>query len=487
MGPNGHAGNGYDDPRNGINDAPNNTDDFVYPTSWIHPIEPPAYVDWAALDGKPVPAQEWVVPGWIPRFETTGLGGAGGEGKTLIAQMLATAGAIKEPWLKIEVPVFRSFLVLCEDRLGDTWRRQAKINLHYGCREWNLIDNMRVWPRRGNKHNYLMVFDRDGVGHLTSFFYQLLAEVKAFRPDLVVIDVKSDVFFGNQNDENQARYFVRHCPDRIAEEAGCAVLLVYHPSRTGMRDGTGQSGSAQWDAAFRARLVLTTPEPADKNEPVDDDARVLTRTKATFSRRGVTIEMKWDDGVFVRTDQPAPTGIMKQAKSARADRVFRSLFDKIRAHSPDRRLSHQRQAGEDYAPRVMVRHPDNEGLNLADFENAMRRALMQDFTVEKIGPPSRARDTIVRVAAKDDAPPPRNRHDMLDAIFTAIERGADSPAGGYTVENAWSVVKQHQPELSPEAAEAQVKKWLRDGVLRETEEGLRVCAMRSWNFTDLNR
>jgi RecA-family ATPase len=160
------------------------------------------------IDGTPIEPQAWIVRDWVPRLETIGLGSGGGEDKTLLMQMLATAGALQAPWLKIELPMFKSFLVLCEDRLGDVRRRQAKINQHYDCREADLRDNMRVWPRRSSEHNYLMWFDRDGIGHKTSFFDQLLGEIKAFHADLVVLDTKADLFFGNQNNEQQARTFV---------------------------------------------------------------------------------------------------------------------------------------------------------------------------------------------------------------------------------------------------------------------------------------
>ena len=356
---------------------------------WIHETDPPAYLDWAELDGTPILPQPWLVPGWSPRLETTGLGGVGGEGKSTLVQMLGTAGAIKEPWLKIELPVFRSFLVLCEDRKDDIRRRQEKINRAYGSREWNLIDNLRIWPRRGNEHNYLMVFDRDGVGHRTSFYEQLVQEIRAFRLDLIVLDTKADLFFGDQNDEQQARTFVRQCTDRLAEACGGAVILIYHPSRTGMRDGSGQSGSAQWDAAFRCRLVLTTPEPADKDEPVDEDARVLTRAKANFARRNETIEIKWVDGIFVRTDQPAPTGVVAQAKAQKADRVFRQLFDENQQLNGNQPLSNSSTTGR-YAPKVFAKNAHSEKVTLKEFEGAMHRALTPEggFKIEEYGPPS---------------------------------------------------------------------------------------------------
>ena len=107
------------------------------------------------------------------------------------------------------------------------------------------------------------MFDQDGELHTTTFFDQLLAELKAFGARLTVLDGRSDIFRGNQNDEHQARTFVRKVTDRIAEETEGYVVMIFQPSRAGRVDGTGESGSVQWDAAFRMVLAgLAIAEPA---------------------------------------------------------------------------------------------------------------------------------------------------------------------------------------------------------------------------------
>jgi len=91
----------------------------------------------------------------------------------------------------------------------------------------------------------------------------LLGELKAFGSKFTVLDPRADVFWGNQNDERHARRFVRDIIDRIAEETDGLCLMLYQPSRSGRQDGTGESGSVQWDAAFRASILL---EGAKKDE-----------------------------------------------------------------------------------------------------------------------------------------------------------------------------------------------------------------------------
>jgi RecA-family ATPase len=55
----------------------------------------------------------------------TSLYGAGGEGKTLLAQMLATACAVGGNWLGLTVKRCRSLLIFCDDDQDEMHRRQA--------------------------------------------------------------------------------------------------------------------------------------------------------------------------------------------------------------------------------------------------------------------------------------------------------------------------------------------------------------------------
>src|SRR5215469_8061428 len=61
---------------------------------WDHPAEPIATLELATAPDQPPNTRQWLIPGWFPMLETIGLGGPGGEGKTLLAQMLGTAAAL---------------------------------------------------------------------------------------------------------------------------------------------------------------------------------------------------------------------------------------------------------------------------------------------------------------------------------------------------------------------------------------------------------
>jgi hypothetical protein len=63
------------------------------------PIEPLYIIDPAKWQDQLVPERRWTVIDWIPVGAATGLYGPPGYGKTLLAQQLMTATALKKPWV----------------------------------------------------------------------------------------------------------------------------------------------------------------------------------------------------------------------------------------------------------------------------------------------------------------------------------------------------------------------------------------------------
>jgi RecA-family ATPase len=317
-------------------------------------------VDPSTLASVPVPARRWLVPDWVPLARATALYGAGGEGKTLLGQMLATACAIDAKWLGMHVLPCRSLLLFCEDDLDEMQRRQEAINDAHGCTFADL-GAMRWLPRLGDD-NALMTPD----GRHTPLFDEVLATAKAHGAQLIIADTLADIFTGNENDRGQARAFAQQALGRLARETQGAVIALAHPSRAGMNSGSGESGSTAWVGTFRSQLYLSTPRGDGDGDPVDPDLRILTRRKSNAARRNETIEMRWKDGVFVATSPP--TGVIGSMERRTCERVFMDLFDKATAEG--QHLSHNSRTGN-YAPRVFMQRPDRERFGKVDFERAM--------------------------------------------------------------------------------------------------------------------
>jgi RecA-family ATPase len=327
------------------------------------PPRPLSPIDPRILDGMPVPERQWLVADWIPMSRATSLYGGGGEGKTLLAQMLATARSINKPWLGLPVRPGNSLLFFCEDDIEEMHARQADINAYYGCTFADL-GAMRWLPRLG-ADNSLMTF-ATGQGSHTGLFDQLMDAAVAHNADLVVVDTLSDVFIGNENDRSQSRAFAQTALGYLARELKGALVSLAHPSLTGSANGSTGSGSTTWKGTFRSQIYLESDKP-EKDGQVDLDIRVLRRVKSNYARRDETIEIRWKHGVFVPT-QETSGGIIASIEKRSCEHVFLSLL--MKTYNTRQYVSHNSRAGN-YAPRIFAMQPDCERFRKADFERAM--------------------------------------------------------------------------------------------------------------------
>jgi RecA-family ATPase len=397
--PNGHA-NGANQAQPNGSSHPKNTkaDGSSWRTPpWIYDPEPLHALDFTTLPDVAPFTREWVVPLWFPMLETVGFGGPGGEGKTLLAQMLGTAAVLGGSWLEMPVKEMKAALMLCEDRDNDAHWRQIDINRRYGCKMHDLAGRLKIYPRRNNQHNYLGIFDNDGDLHVTPTFDQLLTDLRGFGAQLVILDTRADVFRGDQNDEAQARTFVRKITDRIAWELDGLVVLLFQPSRAGFRQGTGESGSVQWDASFRARCYL---EGAGEDD--DPDIRHLTCLKSNFSAKGQTLDIRWKDGVFERKEaaEASKPDYERGVEKSKAERVFLHCLSEFTAQC--RNVS-AIPGSPSFAPKLFAASPASEGCTVKALDRAMgvlfHRKVIRN---ETHGPPSKGQSRIVKVA--DSAP-----------------------------------------------------------------------------------
>ncbi|MGO8915292.1 MAG: AAA family ATPase [Stellaceae bacterium] len=275
-------------------------EDDVLPLKITNPVE---------FQDLVIPERRWAVADWVPEPLITGLYGDGGMGKSLLLQMLLTSAALGRSWLGIPIRKMRSLAIFCEDPEEELQRRQADINRHYGV-DMQDLDNM-CWINRFGADNLLMEFEGMARrGTPTPFYRQVVEIVADFRPEIILIDTVADTFGGNENDRGQARYFVQVGLGGLARLIDGAVVASAHPSRAGLRSREGDSGSTAWNAAFRSRLYLSTPERPEGVADGDDKApdtneRVLERKKANYAPRAESIRLRWHDGVFAPIAPPS--------------------------------------------------------------------------------------------------------------------------------------------------------------------------------------
>lgn len=259
---------------------------------------------FADFDGVPIPEIRWIVPGVLVEGGVTLFSGQGGKGKSLLCMQLQAACALGMPWLGIDIPEpVTTFALYCEDERVVLHKRMEDIRKHYGC-DFRNLEDARFKARVGMSNELMIFWGRKESGELTPLYRQLAEQVAQYCVRVLIIDTVADTFGGNENFRAQARAFVNALRALVLPYRG-GVIVNAHPSRAGLADGSGQSGSTGWEASVRTRINLTEPKKADEDgegEQAPTKERVLKVMKNNYGPSGTKWKLEWREGVFVRTD-----------------------------------------------------------------------------------------------------------------------------------------------------------------------------------------
>lgn len=346
-------------------DAPASQYDFISAADW---------------HGKPVPDRDWYIEGLIPMRQVTLLSGDGGVGKSLLALQIAAAGAMGRDVLGLSPKCGPTVHIGAEDELGEFQRRVASIADAFKT-DFNGLAQLHL-TSLADKDAVLAKPDRTGQMFGTQLFNEIWDFVEYDKsPRLVVLDTAADLFGGVEIDRGQVRQFIGMLRN-LAIMNNCAVLLLSHPSASGMQSGSGTSGSTAWNNSVRSRLYLTRPD----GRGADPDTRVLKTMKSNYGKVGGEITMRWQDGVFVLDNGKAAKN--SAAALAHADRVFLEMLAMFTEEGRDVGAS----TSGVYAPKIMAEHAKSDGLSKADFKAAMDRQF-QAKTIKLVeeGPTSKRR------------------------------------------------------------------------------------------------
>lgn len=172
-----------------------------------------------------------------------------------------------------------------------------------------------------------------------------------------------------------------------------AVVVLAHPSLSGMTSGTGTGGSTAWNNSARGRLYLAPVKSGDGSIP-DRSLKQLTVMKANYGPSGKTITLRWERGRFV----PNSNNLRAAVTNAEADKLFLDLLEQFTREG--RNVSAKK--GTSYAPTEFAGHTDAKGMGKETFRKAMDRLLKTGkIQVEETGSPSRRRSKLV-IADKEN-------------------------------------------------------------------------------------
>lgn len=327
-----------------LNEAPSDKSEPINDNSAVFPA--------SSLQGIP-PERIWAVDGYLPQGNVTGLFGAGGTGKSLLAQQLGSAMASGTDWIGLPVkqgPVLGYF---CEDDKDELWRRQHAINRGLSIDPESLGEF--YMQSRAGMENILMRFE-GGIGVKTPFFKQVQEEINDYGAKFLMLDNTAQMFGGNENDRSQVTQFVNSLHGLISG-GDLGILLLGHPpkmSAAGVQ--ADYSGSTAWDACFRSRLFFGRPEREEGESDDDMNYRVLTKKKANYSSVGDTVKMKWENGFFRVAKETIGwlDNLDLTVKQKEANHEFCKMLEVL--NNRNQEVSHS-PTSQNYAPKVMRAMP----------------------------------------------------------------------------------------------------------------------------------
>ena len=350
---------------------------------------PLPYLDMSGWDANPAPEREWAVDNRIPMYQPHLTTGHGAIGKSLLELTRAVAHVLGKPWLGMAVRQGPVIYLGAEDEAHELHRRLEAILRYYGATFNDIVGGLHLLSYVG-EDCLLGIPDYQDIIRPTDLFQRILADAIKIKPVSVMIDTLTDVYAGDEINRNQTTQFVKLL-QHLAIKARCSVAILAHPSNAGMATGSGLSGSTGWHNKVRSRLYMRSPTTA-KGEEIDSDVREIQFLKNNYGRQGDSIQIRWENGVFV--PESGPASFERIARDRDDEHRFLDLLAKYEGQG--RKLSHK-TAARDYAPRVFVAEKGSIGLKR--FEQAMERLFERnEIHVAAYGPASRGWSHIARGA-----------------------------------------------------------------------------------------
>lgn len=308
---------------------------------------------------KPIPVRRWITDDLLPYLVVTMLSGDGGLGKSTLALQWAIAAATGTEFLGRKVEAVRVLIVACEDDPDELHRRIYDILVHQNM-GFQDLENIKIIPGAGFDNVLVNFDDYSSAGKITEFCEFVAAEALAFGAQFIILDSLHDFFAGNENARPQARQFINQLR-KIAIDLNGAVLLLAHPSLSGLRDKTGSAGSTAWSNTVRSRLYLSKEE---------NGSLTLKTMKANYAANGGVIRLEYRKGCFYNLDgNPDPNPVYHQVQ---VDDVFITCLRA--AYDRGERVTTSKSGN--YAPKVFAGMKSiNRSFGVKEFEAAMTRLL----------------------------------------------------------------------------------------------------------------
>lgn len=326
-------------------------------------VEPPkAPMQWGKLAALIPPERVWAIDHWFGMGHVTLLAGAGGLGKTSIAQALGSCVALGRDYLD-NVPKPRRILMwACEDDEEELWRRQIAIAAALNIPLADFADVFQLMSYDGEDVELCHL--HDGRISFSPMLKTLTEQIGDYKAEGVILDNIARLYGANENDRHQVTGFVSMLT-KAAKPTKAGVMLLGHPAKG---PGSEYSGSTAWEGAVRARLYLgralpDQEQPTEKQE--DDGIRYLCRRKANYSTRDFR-RIRYCNGVMIPDEAARP--VTARPTEFAQDVVIRAVMSLERMG----KYGNASTASPDYLPKLAHSYSLTEDIGSKQFATAMR-------------------------------------------------------------------------------------------------------------------
>lgn len=212
---------------------------------------------YAWPDATKLPTRQWLMGHWFLRGEVTTVIAPGGSGKSTILHTVALSLVSGKPLLGKSLPrgPVGVWVFNLEDGTDELQRQVAAACAHHSisremCAGRLFLDSGLCQPLRTAIEN------RDSFELQEPVFEQVAATIRANTIGALIVDpfVSSH---GVHESSNEAIDAIAKRWKRLAQETGCAVVLVHHTRKLGGREATAEDGRGAVALRDAARVVLT--------------------------------------------------------------------------------------------------------------------------------------------------------------------------------------------------------------------------------------
>jgi RecA-family ATPase len=353
--------------------------------TWEDAAQPLPFIDMHKWDEELPPAREWAVLDRFPLRQAALLSGEGAAGKSIVQLHLCAAHALARDWLHTLPEPGPAMFIDAEDEAAELHRRLANILDHYSATFADVIKGGLHIMSLAGQDAVLAAPNRTGKIEPTALFKRLLQAASDFKPKMIGIASSANVYAGSEIDRAQVQQFLS-LMTKLAIAANGAVVLVTHPSLTGINSDSGLSGSTAWHNSVRARAYMRSIEPEEGQQP-DTDLREISFKKNNYGPVSASIVLRYQNGLFLPV--PGMSSLDQAARDAKADDVFLKVLRHLSQQGQD--LGPNRTASN-YAPSAITKHPDAKGMRREELEAAQQRLLDANrIHITNVGPGSKRR------------------------------------------------------------------------------------------------